>query len=139
MLFRVGYVGYNCGNSAWKGSFYPQKLPPKEMLSFYAQRFSTVEINNTFYRMPKESDLESWAAQVPDSFRFVLKAPQTITHRKRLQNAEKETEELLRTECGLLPIAKSFWVSDVLLSRYPCARFLNGGGEVPRGTRRSDW
>jgi uncharacterized protein YecE (DUF72 family) len=73
MRFFVGTSGYSY--KEWKGSFYPEKLPPKEMLSHYAQRFSTVEINNTFYRMPKASDLESWAEQVPDSFRFVLKAP----------------------------------------------------------------
>jgi len=95
MRFFVGTSGYSY--KEWKGSFYPQKLPPKEMLSFYAQRFSTVEINNTFYRMPKPSDLESWAAQVPDSFRFVLKAPQTITHRKRLKGVEQDTDYLVRT------------------------------------------
>lgn len=67
------------------------------MLSYYAQRFSTVEINNTFYRMPTASVVESWAEQVPDLFRFVLKAPQTITHRKRLKDAEDETDRLLRT------------------------------------------
>jgi uncharacterized protein YecE (DUF72 family) len=99
MQFFVGTSGYSY--KEWKGSFYPEKLPPKEMLGFYAQRFSTVEINNTFYRMPKESDLESWAAQVPDSFRFVLKAPQTITHRKRLKGVEQDTDYLVRTAAVL--------------------------------------
>ena len=60
------------------------------MLSYYAERFSTVEINNSFYRMPKAEVLESWALQVPETFRFVLKAPQTITHRKRLKGVEDE-------------------------------------------------
>jgi uncharacterized protein YecE (DUF72 family) len=97
--FFVGTSGYSY--KEWKGSFYPEKLPPKEMLSYYAQRFSTVEINNTFYRMPKPSDLESWALQVPDSFRFVLKAPQTITHRKRLKGVEQDTDYLVRTAAVL--------------------------------------
>lgn len=93
MRFFVGTSGYSY--KEWKGSFYPEKLPQKEMLGYYAQRFSTVEINNTFYRMPQQSVLESWAAQVPETFRFVLKAPQTITHRKQLRNAEEDTAYLL--------------------------------------------
>jgi uncharacterized protein YecE (DUF72 family) len=99
MRFFVGTSGYSY--KEWKGSFYPEKLPQKEMLSYYAQRFSTVEINNTFYRMPKASVLESWAEQVPDGFRFVLKASQRITHHKRLKGAEDETDYLLRTAAVL--------------------------------------
>jgi uncharacterized protein YecE (DUF72 family) len=95
MRFFVGTSGYSY--KEWKGSFYPDKLPQKDMLSYYGQRFSTVEINNTFYRMPKSSVLESWAQQVPDGFRFVLKASQRITHQKRLKGAEDETDYLLRT------------------------------------------
>lgn len=68
--FFVGTSGYSY--KEWKGTFYPEKLPPKEMLSYYAQRFSTVELNNSFYRMPSVSAVESWVEQVPDSFRFVL-------------------------------------------------------------------
>lgn len=100
MHFFVGTSGYSY--KGWKGGFYPEKLPQKEMLSYYAQRFSTVEINNTFYRMPKQSVLESWAQQVPESFRFVLKAPQTITHRKRLAGAEEATDYFLRAASALL-------------------------------------
>jgi uncharacterized protein YecE (DUF72 family) len=85
MHFYVGTSG--CSYKEWKGSFYPEKLPAKQMLGFYAERFATVEINNTFYRMPEASVLEAWAAQVPATFRFVLKAPQDITHRKRLKDA----------------------------------------------------
>jgi len=99
MRFFVGTSGYSY--KEWKGSFYPEKLAQKEMLSYYAQRFSTVEINNTFYRMPKAGVLESWAQQVPDGFRFVLKAPQKITHFKRLKDAEEETDYLLRTAAVL--------------------------------------
>jgi uncharacterized protein YecE (DUF72 family) len=71
----------------WKGSFYPEDLPADEMLRYYAGRLSAVEINNTFYRMPKADVLSRWAEQVPDGFRFVLKASQQITHRKRLKDA----------------------------------------------------
>jgi len=99
MRFFVGTSGYSY--KEWKGNFYPEKLPQKEMLSYYAQRFSTVEINNTFYRMPSASVVESWAHQTPDSFRFVLKAPQTITHRKRLKGAEEATDNLLRVAAVL--------------------------------------
>ena len=66
MKIFVGTSGY--GYKEWKGKFYPEKIAPKEMLRFYAERLSTVEINNTFYRMPTESVLTSWAEQVPDDF-----------------------------------------------------------------------
>jgi uncharacterized protein YecE (DUF72 family) len=94
MRFFVGTSGYSY--KEWKGSFYPEKLPAKEMLSFYAQHFSTVEINNTFYRMPAPGVLESWATQVPEKFKFILKAPQAITHFKRLKDVEEPTERFLQ-------------------------------------------
>lgn len=94
MRFFVGTSGYSY--KEWKGNFYPEKFPDKQMLSYYAQRFSTVEINNTFYRLPKASVLESWAEQVPEGFRFVLKASQKITHLKRLKGVEDETGYFLR-------------------------------------------
>src|SRR5438270_15936 len=94
MQFFVGTSGYSY--AAWKGSFYPEKLPQKEMLRFYAQRFGAVEINNSSYKLPSESDVRSWASQVPGNFRFTLKAPQTITHFKRLMNAAEATESFLR-------------------------------------------
>lgn len=71
----------------WKGSFYPEDLPASEMLRYYAERFPSVEINNTFYRMPSESVLRQWSEVVPEGFTFVLKASQQITHRKRLKEA----------------------------------------------------
>lgn len=71
----------------WKGSFYPEDLPASEMLRHYASRLPAVEINNTFYRMPRAALLASWAEQVPDGFSFALKASQQITHRKRLKEA----------------------------------------------------
>ena len=95
MEIYVGTSGYSY--KEWKGKFYPEKLAPGEMLRFYSGRFPTVEINNTFYHMPTESVLHSWAGQVPDDFIFGLKAPQVITHLKRLYDVSSETEHLFRT------------------------------------------
>jgi uncharacterized protein YecE (DUF72 family) len=95
MKIYVGTSGY--GYKEWKGKFYPQKISPKEMLHFYSERLGTVEINNTFYHMPTESVLASWAAQVPDDFIFALKAPQIITHLKRLRDVNSETGYLFKT------------------------------------------
>jgi uncharacterized protein YecE (DUF72 family) len=95
MKIYIGTSGY--GYKEWKGKFYPDKIPPKEMLSYYSGRLASVEINNTFYHMPTEGVLTSWAEQVPDDFVFALKAPQIITHMKRLRNVGEETEYLFRT------------------------------------------
>jgi uncharacterized protein YecE (DUF72 family) len=91
----VGTSGYSY--KEWKGSFYPEKLPAPQMLRYYAERLNTVEINNTFYRMPTEKVLLQWAEQVPEGFTFVLKASRRITHLKRLKDVDDETAYLLRT------------------------------------------
>src|SRR4029434_9958056 len=83
MDLYVGTSGYSY--KEWKGTFYPEDMPDKQMLRFYGERFRSVEINNTFYRMPKASVLEAWAAEVPADFKFVLKASQRITHLQRLK------------------------------------------------------
>ncbi len=88
MNVLVGTSGYSY--KEWKGTFYPENLPAAKMLSFYAGKFDTVEINNTFYRMPDAKTLEKWANEVPDRFVFILKAPQRITHQKRLADAGEE-------------------------------------------------
>jgi uncharacterized protein YecE (DUF72 family) len=72
---------------AWRGSFYPEKLPTTKMLAYYAGKLGAVEINNTFYRMPRPALLERWAAETPPAFRFVLKSPRSITHMRRLVGA----------------------------------------------------
>ena len=95
MKLHVGTSGYSY--KEWKGSFYPEKLPAKEMLSYYASRLPAVELNNTFYRLPKKSMVESWKEQVPATFRFSIKASQRITHFKRLKDVEDETKYLLDT------------------------------------------
>jgi len=69
----------------WQGSFYPEKIKPPDMLAWYAARLPTVEINNTFYQMPKVSVLEHWAESTPAGFRFAIKAPRRITHDARLK------------------------------------------------------
>src|SRR5262245_62134096 len=83
MTLYVGTSGYSY--KEWKGSFYPEDLPNDQMLHYYGERFRTVEINNTFYRLPKTEVVKAWAAQVPEDFRFVLKASQRITHMQRLK------------------------------------------------------
>jgi uncharacterized protein YecE (DUF72 family) len=82
----IGTSGYNYPE--WRGSFYPEKFAAAKMLPYYAERFNTVEINYTFYRMPNEKQLAGWAAATPASFVFTLKAPRRITHDSRLQHCE---------------------------------------------------
>ena len=82
----AGASGYSF--KEWKGSFYPERIKPEEMLAFYSQRLPTVEINNTFYRMPKTDMLENWAKITPDHFRFAIKASRRITHLARLKPPE---------------------------------------------------
>jgi uncharacterized protein YecE (DUF72 family) len=97
----AGTSGYSY--PAWRGSFYPQGLPTRGMLTFYGERFDTVEINNTFYRMPTAASLSAWAAQVPEAFRFALKAPQRITHQLRLRDAGEVTNTFCTLATGLGP------------------------------------
>src|SRR5512139_1289676 len=85
-MIWIGTSGYSYPE--WKGSFYPETLPAAKMLPYYAERFSTVEINATFYRMPTARLLAGWAAQTPDGFSFTLKAPRRITHDAKLQRCE---------------------------------------------------
>ena len=94
MQLLAGTSGFSY--KEWLGHFYPEKLPASEMLRYYAQRYTTVEINNTFYRMPAESMLAQWAELVPDHFAFTLKAPRRITHDKRLRDTEPHLAEFVR-------------------------------------------
>jgi uncharacterized protein YecE (DUF72 family) len=83
-MIWIGTSGYNYPE--WKGSFYPSDLPAAKMLPYYAERFPTVEINYTFYRMPNEKLVAGWAAQTPSPYKLTLKAPRRITHDNRLKN-----------------------------------------------------
>jgi uncharacterized protein YecE (DUF72 family) len=98
----VGTSGYSYGE--WRGSFYPEDLPAKRMLTYYGERLNAVEINNTFYRLPNASVLEGWADQVPEAFRFSLKASRRITHFARLKpDALEPTEYMMSTLAALGP------------------------------------
>jgi uncharacterized protein YecE (DUF72 family) len=85
----------------WKGPFYPTDLPDAGMLGYYATRLPTVEINNTFYRLPKPDVLEGWAEQTPAGFRFVLKASRRITHIQRLKEVGELVDYLFKTAATL--------------------------------------
>ncbi len=88
MVLRAGTSGFSYAE--WRGAFYPEGLPSDAMLGHYAARLSSVEINNTFYRMPRENVLQGWASQVPESFTFAIKASQRITHHARLKPESKD-------------------------------------------------
>jgi uncharacterized protein YecE (DUF72 family) len=133
MKLRVGTSGYSY--KPWKGTFYPEDLPDKQMLAHYATRLPAVEINNTFYALPRASVLESWAGQVPGEFRFALKASRRITHIKKLVGAEDETSYLLDTAgrleqklgCVLFQLPPTLCLD--------LARFDAFLAQVPAGTR----
>jgi len=93
MKLHAGTSGF--AFKEWKGSFYPQDLKDDGMLGFYSSKFPTVEINNTFYRLPKEDVLQSWAGQVPEPFMFAIKASQRITHFARLKPESASAVEFL--------------------------------------------
>ena len=95
----VGTSGFSYNE--WRGIFYPQDLPAKHFLSFYAQRFPTTEVNNTFYRIPTLKLTEGWYLGVPDGFSFTLKLSQKITHIKRLRNVDEEMTLFLDAAAGL--------------------------------------
>ncbi|MBL8140285.1 MAG: DUF72 domain-containing protein [Acidobacteria bacterium] len=98
-MIRVGTSGYNYPE--WKGKFYPEKFSSARMLPYYAERFGTVEINASFYRMPTPKVLAGWAAQVPESFVFALKAPKRITHERRLKECEPDVQFFVESAATL--------------------------------------
>jgi uncharacterized protein YecE (DUF72 family) len=97
----AGASGYSF--KEWKGVFYPQDMKPEGMLAWYAERLPTVEINNTFYRMPAASVLENWSRTVPEPFRFAIKASRRITHMARLkaESAADSVQYLYRNLAAL--------------------------------------
>ena len=97
----VGTSGY--AYPEWRGSFYPEKMQTAKMLPYYAEHFATVEINNTFYRMPNAKLLEGWSAQTPENFKLTLKAPQRITHQKRLRDCADDVKYFLEVAATLGP------------------------------------
>src|SRR5579864_2792180 len=101
MTIWVGTSGYNYPE--WKGSFYPAKLAPAKMLAFYSERFSTVEINYTFYRMPNEKIVTGWSEETPQPFKLTLKAPKRITHDARLRDCSDPLNRFLQVAATLGP------------------------------------
>lgn len=95
----AGTSGYSY--KAWKGAFYPAKLASTRFLNHYAEHLPTVEINNTFYRFPREDLLKKWSEQVPEHFRFVLKAPRRITHERRLHDVDEALTHFVKTAQAL--------------------------------------
>lgn len=120
----VGTSGF--AYKEWKPEFYPADLKDREMLAYYAQRFSSVEINNTFYRTPTEKLLATWSEQTPPEFRFTLKAPQRITHFQRLRDVGENLEFFLRAAkaldtrlgCILFQLPPTLKRDDDLLERF---------------------
>lgn len=100
-MILVGTSGYNYPE--WRGHFYPTDLPQKAMLAYYAERFRTVEINASFYRMPTEAAVAGWAAATPANFVFTLKAPQRITHMKRLVDVDEPARRFTELAATLGP------------------------------------
>jgi uncharacterized protein YecE (DUF72 family) len=101
MRVLVGTSGYSY--KEWKPVFYPKDLPARGFLGFYAERLPTVEINNTFYRMPTAKLVDGWASEVPETFTFALKAPQRITHNAKLKDAGDSTAAFVRVAGALGP------------------------------------
>ena len=99
MNVLVGTSGY--AYKEWKGSFYPEDLAATKFLRYYAERFATVEANNTFYKMPTEKQLAAWIEEVPAGFEFAIKAPQRITHIQRLVGSEESVRLLTRATAAL--------------------------------------
>jgi len=99
MEIRVGTSGFSY--APWRGRFYPKDLPASRMLSYYSGVFSTVEINNTFYRMPTPALLSGWLGQVPETFRFSLKAPQRLTHTKAIAQSSERIPAFLEVAATL--------------------------------------
>jgi uncharacterized protein YecE (DUF72 family) len=100
-MIHVGTSGYSYPE--WRGTFYPERFPPARMLPYYAERFRTVELNNTFYRMPTAKTVSAWDQETPAGFRFALKVPQRITHFARLRDVAEPLRFLLDTVGGLGP------------------------------------
>jgi uncharacterized protein YecE (DUF72 family) len=101
MNLYIGTSGF--AYKEWKGNFYPKDLAPSGMLRFYSEIFRSVEINNTFYQIPKVSSVEAWSKEAPKDFKFVIKVPQRITHRKQIAHATGIMSQLLE---AIAPLKK---------------------------------
>jgi len=133
MRLLAGTSGFSY--KEWVGEFYPDKLQAKGMLAHYAGRLPIVEINNTFYRMPNAAAIQGWRSQVPDSFRFAIKAPRRISHIKRLRDCAEELGFLFRALADLAPCLGSVLVQLPPHARCDEAALESFLREVPAGQR----
>ncbi|HUV87416.1 MAG TPA: DUF72 domain-containing protein [bacterium] len=118
MEYLVGTSGWDYDH--WKGRFYPEDVPKRRRLEFYAREFATVEVNYSFYRWPSEKTLAGWRERTPEGFRFTLKAPRTITHLKKLRDVAR--------------LVKDFYkLTDILKEKAGCHLF-----QLPPSFRRDD-
>ena len=98
---RIGTSGWHYDH--WVGPFYPDHMKPADFLAFYAERFTTAEINNSFYQLPSATTLAQWRDAVPDGFRFTAKASRYITHMKKLKDPAASLERFLERIAILEP------------------------------------
>lgn len=111
---RIGCSGWVYTD--WRGAFYPEKLPQRDWLRVYAERFGTVEVNNTFYRLPSEAAVKGWIDQTPDDFAFAIKGSRYTTHIKRLIGFEKYSSRFFK---AIEPIAEAGKLGAVLWQLAP--------------------
>ena len=133
MRLLAGTSGFSY--KEWVGEFYPEKTPAKSMLAYYASKLPIVEINNTFYRMPKREAIQGWRSQVPDSFRFAIKVPQRISHFKRLRDCGADLRVLLAALEDLGGSLGSLLVQLPPHARCDTAALESFLGELPRSAR----
>jgi uncharacterized protein YecE (DUF72 family) len=96
---RIGCSGWNY--KSWRGGFYPPGLPPDRWLRFYAEQFDTVEVNNTFYRLPERATFAAWSRNVPAGHLLAVKASRFLTHMKRLREPEEPVARLFSRAAAL--------------------------------------
>jgi uncharacterized protein YecE (DUF72 family) len=149
MRVMTGTSGFSY--PAWRGSFYPDKLPVAKMLAFYAGKLGAVEINNSFYRMPRPPVLARWAADTPATFRFALKSPRSITHMRRLVGAADAVAQLASSVRDLgdrlgpilfqLPpnLRKDVGVLEAFLATLSAAPAVPGGLRAAFEFRHESW
>lgn len=92
-MIRIGCSGWNYRD--WRGRFYPERLPPKDWFAFYARHFDTVEINNSFYRLPSPATVDKWREQAPPGFCYAVKANRFLTQAKKLKDCEEPMARMM--------------------------------------------
>jgi uncharacterized protein YecE (DUF72 family) len=133
MRLLAGTSGFSY--KQWVGEFYPDKLPAKAMLGYYASQLPTVEINNTFYRMPNEALLAGWRAAVPETFRFAVKVPRRVSHSKRLRDCGVEMRALVAALARLDPCVGSLLIQLPPFFKRDAGVLREFVSELPAGPR----